>query len=119
VSEGTDGLFSDPPAMSRIRWIRRLLWVAVPLDLAGVLCCTSVPGAGLTLAAWALADADMARVESGHLPQEAAPELLRLKRFALGLLVLCGLSFLLQIVLLSNGTYERWFLVLDLWWSAR
>ena len=114
MTEGTDELFSDPPSGSRIRWIRRLLWVGVPLDLSGVLCCTSV-----TLAAWALADADLARVESGHLPQEAAPELLRLKRIALGLLVLCGLSFLLQIVLLSNGTYERWLLMLDLWWSGR
>ena len=33
MTEGTDELFSDPPSGSRIRWIRRLLWVGVPLDL--------------------------------------------------------------------------------------
>ena len=118
MSERTDELFDDAPPSSRIRWVKRLLWVALPLDLFGVVCCTSVPGAGLTLAAWALADSELARVESGHLPVEVTPELTRLKRFSLGLLVLCGFSFILQAVLLTNGTYEALILMADLWLSG-
>ena len=118
MSERTDELFDDGPPSSRLRWIKLLLWIALPLDLLGVFCCTSVPGAGLTLAAWALADSELARVESGHLPVEVAPELTRLKRFSLMLLVLCGVSFVVQAVLLTNGTYEALILMADLWFSS-
>ena len=118
MSERTDELFDEGRPESRVRWVRRMLWIALPLDVFGVVCCTSVPGAGLTLAAWALADSEIARVESGHLPTDVAPELTRLKRFALVLLVLCGISFVLQIVLLTNGTYEALILMLDAWFST-
>ena len=111
---------ADPPPFpevtgSRVHWIRRLLWVAVPLDLLGVLCCTSVPGAVLTLAAWSVADGELARVDSGDLPLDEAPQLSRYKRISLAALVFCVLSFVLQIILLSNGTYRGWLMELDLW----
>ena len=118
MSDRSDELFDDGPPSSRIRWVKLMLWIALPLDLFGVVCCTSVPGAGLTLAAWALADSELARVESGHLPVEVAPELNRLKRFSLVLLVVCGLSFVLQAVLLTNGTYETLIFMADLWVSS-
>ncbi len=106
--------FPDVPG-SKLHWIRRLLWVAIPLDLLGVLCCTSVPGAVLTLVAWSVADGELARVGSGDLPLDEAPRLSRYKRISLAALVFCVLSFLLQIILLSNGTYRAWLLELDLW----
>ncbi len=92
----------------RNRLILGLLVVAVPLDLLGVACCTSIPGMVFTLAAWLVADADLARVESGHLAMDAAPGLVRLKQVAFGLLVWCGLTFMIQMALLGNGAYERW-----------
>ncbi len=92
-----------------------LLVVATPLNLLGVVCCTSIPGMVLTLAAWLLADADLARVESGHLPMEQAPPLVRMKQVAFGLLAFCGLTFLVQMALLSSGAYERWLVAVVNW----
>ncbi len=115
MSDRVDQLFGgEPPGpggsgpQPRTGLILGLLVVAAPLDLFGIVCCSSIPGMVLTLAAWLLADGDLARVESGHLPMDKAPALVRLKQVAFGLLVFCGLSFLVQMALLGNGAYERW-----------
>jgi len=105
---GDSGGGASPAPESRTGLILGLLVVATPLDLFGVACCTSIPGMVLTLAAWLIADGDLARVESGHLPMDQAPALVRLKQVAFGLLIWCGLTFLIQMALLGNGAYERW-----------
>ncbi|MCB9759415.1 MAG: hypothetical protein H6739_06210 [Alphaproteobacteria bacterium] len=102
------GKENDPGRAARIRLITTLLVVAVPLDLGGVLCCTSLPGAALTMIAWQLADNELARVEEGTLQVSVAPRLHRLRQLALWLLVWCTVTFALQIYLLTSGTYERW-----------
>jgi hypothetical protein len=102
---GGSGLGGPEP---RTGLILGLLVVAAPMDLFGVVCCTSIPGMVLTLAAWLAADADLARVESGHLDVDRAPALVRLKQVAFGLLIWCGATFLIQMALLGNGAYERW-----------
>ncbi len=104
--EGGSGPSTGPEPRNGL--ILGLLIVAAPLDLLGIACCTSIPGMVLTLAAWLVADADLARVESGHLPMDKAPALVRLKQIAFGLLVWCGATFLIQMALLGNGAYERW-----------
>ncbi len=112
---GGDGSAPGRGPTARTHTIFALLVVATPMNLFGVVCCTSIPGMVMTLAAWLLADADLARVESGHLPMDQAPALVRLKRVAFGLLVFCGLTFLIQMTLLSQGAYERWLVALVTW----
>ena len=85
-----DRLFGGKPVgESQVRRATILLAIAVPLDVLGLVTCTSVPGALLTLAAWQLAEADM-------------------KQIAFWAMGACILGFGLQLVLLSTGTYERW-----------
>jgi len=118
LSNRVDNLFtgSEPeqrPAQSG--WIIALLVIAVPLDLLGVLSCTSVPGAAMTLFAWWLVDREMALLESGVIHVESAPKLNRLKQITLGTLAFCGISLVFQIVLLSTGFYETYLLRLSQW----
>jgi len=113
MSNRVDNLFTggEPeqrPAQSG--WITALLIVAIPLDLLGVLSCTSVPGAAITLLAWWLVDREMALLESGIIHVESAPTLNRLKQITLGTLAFCGISLIFQIVLLSTGFFEAWLL---------
>ena len=58
---------------------------------------------------------ELAVERSGHLPMDQAPALVRLKRVAFGLLIFCGLTFLIQMTLLSHGAYERWLVALINW----
>jgi hypothetical protein len=115
LSDRVDQLFGSeaggtpgPGPMPRNNLVLGLLLLAVPLDLFGLVCCTSIPGMVLTLSAWLIADTDLAKVESGHLPMEKAPTLVRYKQVAFGLLIFCGLTFIVQMTMLSNGVYESW-----------
>lgn len=118
MSKRVEELFSGGEAAqrpARSGWIKALLAAAIPLDVLGILSCTSVPGAALTLAAWWLVDRELALLESGVIAVESAPALGRLKQLTLGALTFCGVSLFVQIVLLSTGFYERWLLRLSQW----
>lgn len=107
-----DALFAgEPPpppedATARIRQLRQLLWVALPLVLLGIPCCTGVPGAILTMWAWLVADEQMARVENGEFGADDAATIMRLRAVARGAMVVCVVSLIIQIFLLSTPFYE-------------
>jgi hypothetical protein len=113
MSDKVDALFDgDPlappvPAEPRLRSIRGMLWVGVPLVVLGVPCWTSVPGAVLSLWAWLSTDAELPRIEAGEYSAEDAGKLLQLRRLASGTLVLCVVTLILQIFLLNTRFYER------------
>ena len=113
MSEKVDALFDgDPPvaptpAEPRLRSIRGILWVGIPLVVIGVPCWTSVPGAALTLWAWLATDAELPRIEDGEYSQDDAAKLIVLRRLASGALVLCVITLILQIYLLNTRFYER------------
>jgi len=122
MSEKLDDLFGGEPGFpvkkSRSRLVRGLLIVGIPMVLLGLAGCfgypyfvltwLSVPGAGLVLWGWILADSDLSRVESGHLGFELGPELQKYRRWALIALVLAAASFIIQMKFLVDGTYEEW-----------
>jgi len=113
MSEKVDALFAgEPPppiepAEPRIRAIRGILWVGIPLVVLGIPCWTSVPGAGLTLWAWMATDAEMSRIEAGTTTPEDAAQLMELRRLATGALILCVGTLIIQIILLGTTFYER------------
>ncbi|MES2643597.1 MAG: hypothetical protein V4850_29195 [Myxococcota bacterium] len=109
---GVDDLFAPeapPPAPppDRLRRISLLLGVALPLNLLGFLCFTGVPGAVMALVGWQLADEEVARVESGALPEQARPRAQRLRSFAFVQMLIALFSLLLQIVLFGYGFYDE------------
>ncbi len=81
--------------------------MAIPLVILGIPCWTSVPGAVLTLWAWLSTDAEMKKVEAGQTSHEDAVVIVEIRRLATGALVLCVVTLLIQIVLLSTTFYER------------
>jgi hypothetical protein len=122
MSEKLDGLFGGEPGFperkSRVKTVRVLLVIGSIMIGLGLLGCVgypyfvltwlSVPGAALVLWAWALADSDLSRVESGHLGFELGPDLQTFRKWALVVLVLAALSFAVQMKFLLDGTYEVW-----------
>lgn len=107
MSSRVDRLFggSDRPfRRSSILW---LLGLGLPLDLLGLLTCTSVPGMVLTLICLQIIDAERERVTQGMLPLELTPTLARYRKLALSGLGLCAAGFVLQLWLLSAGYYEQ------------
>ena len=106
-----DALFAGeppPPLLdgeSPQRFIRRLLYVAIPLDLLAIPLWTGVPGALLTLWAWLRADAEARQVGAGRYSEEDGRAILRLRRVAQGALVFILLSFMVQIWLLTRPEY--------------
>ena len=99
----------------RGRQILALLVVATPLNLAGLLCCTVVPGSLLTLWAWSLARRELAILEHGELPVRETQRLARLERIAAWMLGACALLLCAQVYLLTTGFYQTLMLRLDLW----
>jgi hypothetical protein len=86
-------------------------WVALGLLLATAgLALSSVPGGALVLAAWYVAERDLARIQAGYLPIDAEPDALDARRYAvvgvLGALVVLAL----QAWLLSSGFYAVFWL---------
>lgn len=112
MSARVDRLFGGSERPFRRRTILWLLGIALPLDLLGVVTCTSVPGMVLTLVAVSIIDSERERVTQGLLPIELTPTLNRYRKLALLGLGLCAAGFVLQLWLLSAGHYEvlltRW-----------
>jgi hypothetical protein len=113
--EKVDALFvGDPPkppaeATPKLRQLRLLLAVAIPLNLLGIPCWTGVPGAALTLWAWLSADAEMTRVNDGDYAPEDAARLMHLRTIAAWTLLFCVLSLVLQVWLLGTNWYNRFY----------
>ncbi len=114
MTEKVDALFAgDLPtstpleAQKRLKRLHRTLWLAIALDVLGLPCWTSVPGAILTLGVWLATDADLVRIEAGEYSDEDASFLMRIRRIASAALVLCVASLVIQIFLLSTTFYER------------
>ncbi len=114
MSDKVDALFSsDIPtrtpveARQRLMRLNRTLWIAIVLDVLGVPCWTSVPGAALTLWVWLATDADLNRIEAGEYSDADAAFLMKIRRYATAALVFCVASLVLQIFLLSSSFYER------------
>jgi len=113
MSEKVDALFSgDDPnqatsASPRIRRLKQTLTFAIVLDILGLPCWTSVPGAILTLWVWMSTETDVARVEAGEYSDSEAAEVTRLRTYASMALLLCVVCLILQIFLLSTNFYTR------------
>lgn len=90
-----------------LRRLSILISLSVPMNAAGVLCFTGVPGAALTLWAWLLADSEAARVREGGVDPVAGARLMRLRGFAAWNLGLCVSSLLVQAWLLTTSFYEQ------------
>ena len=118
MSERLDQLFdgdSNRSRRARLPLVWGILAVALPLNLLGVLSCTAVPGAVVTLMAWWLLDQELALHGSGMIDPSDGPALLKLKQVTRWFLAFCGANLLLQIALLSTGVYEGWLLELSQW----
>lgn len=92
------------PVLRKLTW---LLVFAIPLDALGILCWTGVPGAALTVWAWLVADAELARVEAGEYDAADAERLAGLRTLASLALGFCVLSLVVQIYLLNTPFYAR------------
>ncbi len=114
-----DALFAggSPRAehVGRSRTMRWMLLVALPLNLAGLLTCTLVPGTLLTLWAWSIGRRELAILEHGELPVAETQRLSRLDRLSRAMLAACGLLLVAQVYLLTTGFYQHLLLRLDLW----
>ena len=107
-----DALFAgEPPpaplaAGPRIRRLKIVLGLALPMNLLGVTCWTGVPGAALSLYGWLLADVEVARVEAGEYATEDAAALMRLRTLSAWTLAFCVVSLMLQIYLFNTAYYR-------------
>lgn len=111
MSYRVDLLFGKESPEARHRRLRRIRWllaVAAPLDLLGLVSCTSLPGAVLTLLAWQLSEQELDRAEEGLAGDGETDALGQLRRVAGALLALCFVGFFVQMYLLSTGAYARW-----------
>ncbi|MCP4809380.1 MAG: hypothetical protein GY884_28925 [Proteobacteria bacterium] len=109
MSQRVERLFGGAHRGTRaIRRAEILLAVAIPLDVLGLITCTSVPGALMTLGAYQMAERQMKRIEVGELSVEHAPRVVRIKKVAFWAMVGCVAGFAIQLFLLSSGAYERW-----------
>lgn len=112
MSAKVDALFAGEPPETRdlrptLRRLRLLLLLSFPMNLAGVLCWTGVPGALLTLWAWLLADGEAGAVSAGALEGPDAAPLLRLRKLAAWNLGICVISLFVQASLLATPFYEQ------------
>jgi hypothetical protein len=105
----------DSVRFGRSRTMQWLLLVALPLNLAGLLTCTLVPGTLLTLWAWSIGRRELAILEHGELPVQETLRLSRLDRLARVMLVACALLLAAQVYLLTTGFYQGLLLRADLW----
>ena len=86
---------------------KRLLRIAIVLDILGLPCWTSVPGAVLTLWVWMRLDTEVAHIEAGAYSDADAAALMRTRGYASAALVLCAVCLVVQIALLSTTFYAR------------
>lgn len=103
-----DGEPPPPPidAAPRVKRLKLILAIAIPLDALGIPCWTGVPGALLTLWAWMRADAEVAHIQAGQYDAEHAATLMRLRAIAAWALGLCVVSLLVQAWLLTTPLYS-------------
>ncbi len=113
MTEKVDALFAgeDPHqpmgASPRIQQLRRTLTIAIILDILGLPCWTSVPGAVMTLWVWMSTETDLARIEAGEYSDQEAATLMQLRTYSAWALVFCVVCLILQIILLSTPFYTR------------
>ena len=114
MSDKVDALFAGElptqtplEAQQRLTRLHQILRVAIVLDVLGLPCWTSVPGAALTLWVWLATDDDLLKIEAGEYSDEDAAFLMKIRRYATGALVFCVASLVLQIFLLSTAFYQR------------
>ena len=113
MSDRVDALFGgDLPEASgdrepRLRRIEQMLWFAIALNVLGIPCWTSVPGAVLTLWAWFATDPENVELNAAGMTPEERDWLQRLRRRANATLALCIAALILQIILLSTAFYSR------------
>ena len=105
-----DELFggSGSAAKPRVGRIIAVLVTGMTLTVLGM-ACTAVPGGLVTLVAWALAEKELGRVDSGYLPVEARPGLVTLRTIILLCLIAVLVLFIIQGALLCTGVYfQMW-----------
>lgn len=104
-----------PPAEAgpKIRKLKILLAIGIPLDLLGIPCWTGVIGAAITLWAWLVADAELIRIEHGEYTGDDAARLLRLRSWTNWALGFCVVSLIVQAWLLSTPIYGQLFRMLS------
>lgn len=113
MSDRVDALFGgDLPEVSgdrepRLRRIEQTLWFAIALNVLGIPCWTSVPGAVLTLWAWFATDPENVELNAPGMAPVERDWLRRLRRRANATLALCIAALILQIILLSTAFYSR------------
>ncbi len=113
MSDRVDALFAGnlpaPPTDRgpRLHRLEQTLRVAIGLNVLGILCWTSVPGAVLTLWVWLATDSDAAQAEEGDISSADAERVVLLRRRATGALLFCVVALIAQIFLLSTSFYER------------
>ena len=114
MSDKVDALFAGEiptqtplEAQQRLIRLHRILWIAIVLDVLGLPCWTSVPGAALTLWVWLATDSDLLKIEAGEYADEDAAFLMKIRRYAAGALIFCVASLVIQIFLLSTAFYQR------------
>ncbi len=114
-----DDLFAGTaPAQARptrSRQIQILLLLALPLNVAGLVCCTVVPGTLLTLWARSICKRELAILEHGQLPVQESLRLVRLDRLVSAMLVVCTVLLVAQAYLLTTGFYQTLLMRVDLW----
>jgi hypothetical protein len=105
MSGEVEELFEGGSA-ARPRWGFALgvLGAGVALTLLG-LACSSVPGGLVTLWGYFVVEKEIDRVDTGYLPVEDRPALLRLRALAWACLALVLGTFVIQGVLLCSGAY--------------
>jgi hypothetical protein len=113
MTDRVDILFSgnlpSPPKDHgpRLNKIEQTLWAAIVLNVLGIPCWTSVPGAILTLWAWLATAPDAESPISDPMSPSDTERLARLRKRANITLVFCVVALIVQIVLLSTTFYER------------
>ncbi len=84
-----------------------LLALGLAVSVLGLVC-TTAPGGLLVLGAWLLVEREGDRVDSGFLPETAAPEVARARRWtAAGLLVVLALFARQGLRLCSTNVYGQ------------
>lgn len=120
IEEGrVDELFAGSRAVAsrpgRSRQVLLLLALALPMNLAGLVCCTLVPGTLLTIWGWSITRRELAILEHGELPVQETLRLTRLERAARVMISACGVLLVIQAYLLTTGFYQGLLLRMDLW----
>lgn len=99
-------LFGEEGSTAQPKITRVIIVLVTGMTLTVVgMACTAVPGGLITLIAWALAEKELGKVDSGFLPIESRPSLVALRLAVLVCLALVLLLFILQGILLCSGVY--------------